>query len=177
MNLYRFSPVTTKEQLLEAVQHIHFASYELCKQSFGEYLPNAGNLGFFCHYENEYEILTKLREEMTEASDNLNQKYFLLHEPIVIPAKGDVHETTYTYLYIRQPDPYRHHVGDIDFYLESEKYADLKQSLLSGTKIPGARMFPREDLDMVELFNPDSDVLAYVSEHTMTEKARVKVTE
>jgi len=63
----------------------------------------------------EYEYLTKVREKLTESSDNLNQKYFKLHNPIVIPAQGDVPETAYDFLYIRQPDPYRHHVGDLDF--------------------------------------------------------------
>ncbi len=165
MKLYRFSPIKSKEELFKAIKHIHFSCYELCKQSLAEYLPNAGNLGVFCHYDDEYDFLTKLRQEMTEASDNANQKYYRLHEPITIPAKGDVPETTYTYLYIRQPDPYRSQVGDVDFYLPQEKYNELKQSLLDGQKIPGARIFPRNDLDMLELYNPNIDCLGYVTIH------------
>lgn len=46
MNLYRFSPIKSKEELLKAIEHIHIESYKLCKQSFGHYLPNAGNMGF-----------------------------------------------------------------------------------------------------------------------------------
>ena len=167
MKLYRFSPIKSKEELFEAIRHIHFECYKLCKQSFGEYLPNAGNMGVFCHYDDEYEFLIKLRGELTEASDNINQKYFRLLKPIVIPAKGDISETTYTYLYIRKPDPYRHHVGDVDFYLQPEKYRELKESLLGGKKIKGARDFERPDLDMVELYNPDADVLAYISTNKM----------
>lgn len=177
MKLYRFSPIQSKEELSAAIRHIHFECYVLCKQSFGKYLPNAGNVGVFCHYDDEYEYLTQLRKEMTEESDVFNQKYFRLHEPIVIPAEGDVPETTYTFLYIRKPDPYRHHVGDIDFFVEPEKYQEIKQSLLAGQKIPGARTFERTDLDMIELHNPDRDVLAYVSTHKMTEKVRVKQSE
>ena len=168
MKLYRFSPIENKEQLLEAVQHIHFACYELCKQSFGEYLPNAGNMGVFCHYDDEYERLVAIRKEMTEPSDNPEQKYFALYEPIVIAAKDGVPQTAYTHLYIRRPDPYRHHVGDVDFYLEPEQYDELKQSLLNGKQIKGARVFPRKDLDMVELYSPDVDVLGYVSTNTMS---------
>lgn len=174
MQLYRFSPIENKEQLLEAITHTHFACFELCKKAFGAYLPIAGNMGVFCHYDDEFAFLTKLREELTEASDNFNQKYFRLHEPIVIPAKGDVPETAYTYLYIRRPDQYRAQVGDVDFVLDDTKYTDLKSSLQNGAKLNGAKIFDRPDLDMIELSDPDIDALAYVSTRTMTEKVRVK---
>lgn len=174
MQLYRFSPIKDKEQLLEAIKHVHFSCFKLCKQSFGKYLPVAGNMGVFCHYPDEYRFLTKLREELTKQSDNFNQKYFRLHEPIIIPVKDDVPETTYTYLYIRRPDQYRAQVGDVDFVLEDEKYDELKKSLSTGAEINGAKIFDRPDLDMVELSNPDIDALAYISTRAMTEKVRVK---
>ena len=174
MKLYRFSPIENKEQLIEAIKYTHFACFQLCKEAFGKYLPVAGNMGVFCHYDSEYKFLTKLREEMTEASDNLNQKYFRLHEPIVIPAQDDVPETAYTYLYIRRPDQYRAQVGDVDFVIDDNGYIKLKQVLQSGSQINGAKVFDRPDLDMVELSNPDIDALAYVSTRAMTEKVRVK---
>ncbi|HYD35746.1 MAG TPA: hypothetical protein VD999_06775 [Vitreimonas sp.] len=174
MKLYRFSPISNHSQLMAAIKHIHVECYKLCQQSFGYYLPNAGNIGVFCHYDEEYETLIQLRKELTVASDNFNQKYFRLHQPIIIPAEGDMPETSYTYLYIRKPDPYRHHVGDVDFYLEPEEYKHLKDELSKGKKMSGARVFDRTDLDMIELYNPDSDVLAYVSTNLMTELVRVK---
>lgn len=177
MQLYRFSPIRSKEQLFEAISHIHFECHRLCLQSFGIYLPNAGNMGVFCHYDDEYEFLVGVRKELTEPSDNPSQKYFRLHKPLTIPAKDDIPETTYTHLYIRKPDPYRHHVGDVDFYVEPEQYRRLKQSLLAGEKIKGARVFERPDLDMIELYDPDIDVLGYLSTNTMTEKVRVKQSE
>lgn len=177
VKLYRFSPIQTQEELLKAIKHIHFECYKLCKQSFGHHLPNAGNMGIFCHYDQEYDRLIQMRKKLTEESGNLNQKYFCLHKPIVIQAYGDAPETTYTHLYIRKPDPYRHHVGDVDFYLEPEKYEELKASLLAGRKIPGARIFERTDLDMIELYDPDLDALAYVSTSRMTEMVRVKLSE
>lgn len=131
-------------------------------------------MGIFCHYEDEYAYLTKIREELTDSSGNLNQKYFRLHEPIVIPAVGDMPETVYTYLYIRRPDQYRAQVGDVDFVLGDQDYAELKKALQSGAQMNGARVFDRPDLDMVELSDPDSDALAYVSTVAMTEKVRVK---
>jgi len=174
MQLYRFSPIKDKEQLLEAIKHVHFSCFKLCKQAFGVYLPVAGNVGVFCHYPDEYRFLTKLREELTKQSDNFNQKYFRLHEPIIIPAKDGVPETAYTYLYIRRPDQYRAQAGDVDFVLEDEKYDELKKSLSTGAEINGAKIFDRPDLDMVELSNPDIDALAYISTRAMTEKVRVK---
>lgn len=174
MQLYRFSPIKDKKELFEAVKHVHFACFELCKQAFGVYLPVAGNMGVFCHYPDEYRFLTKLREELTKQSDNFNQKYFRLHEPIIIPAKDGVPETAYTYLYIRRPDQYRAQAGDVDFVLEDEKYDELKKSLSTGAEINGAKIFDRPDLDMIELSNPDIDALAYISTRTMTEKVRVK---
>jgi hypothetical protein len=174
MKLYQFSPIKNEAELLKAIEHIHFSCFKLCKQSFSKYLPVAGNVGVFCHYDDEYELLTKLRKELCEPSDNPNKKYFPLHKPIVIPAKGDVPETTYTHLYIRKPDPYRAQVGDIDFTLEEPDYSELKNSLSEGKKVKGLRVFERPDLDMIELYDPDNDALGYVSPRDMTEKVRVK---
>jgi hypothetical protein len=111
---------------------------------------------------------------LTIGSDNVNQKYFRLHQPITIPASQNNPETTYTYLYIRKPDPYRFHVGDVDFYLPPEEYQTLKSRLSTWESVPWARVFDRKDLDMIELYNPDSDVLWYISTAMMTETVRVK---
>lgn len=170
MKLYTCSPVKNKAQLIEAIKFTHFACYKLCHQVLGEYLPVAGNVGIFCHYDDEYELLTKLREELTAASDNFNQKYFRLHEPIVIPAKSDMPETTYLYLYIRKPDPYRHQVGDVDFVLDKERYENLKKSLIDGKLIKGIRVFDRPEDDMLELLDPDIDALGYVVTEKMEDK-------
>jgi hypothetical protein len=177
MKLYRFSPITSKEQLLEAIKHIHLECHKLCKQSVRKYLPVAGNIGIFCHYDKEYEYLTELRKQITEPSDNPNKKYFQLYESITVPAQADIPEVTYTHLYIRKPDPYRAQVGDVDFIFEEPDYSQLKTLLLNGTEINGARVFPRNDLDMIELYDPDVDVLGYLSPRDMTEKVRVKQSE
>jgi hypothetical protein len=65
----------------------------------------------------------------------------------------------------------------VDFYLEPEKYAGLRQSLLAGKKIKGARVFERPDLDMIELFDPNIDALAYVSTARMSEAVRIKLSD
>ncbi len=174
MKLYRFSPIENEQQLHEAIQYVHFACYKLCNDSLGEYYPNAGNIGIFCHYETEYENLISIRNSLVYPSDNPDQKYFELINPIVIAAENGIPETTYTHLYIRKPDPYRHHVGDVDFYINEQDYSVLKARLHNGESIEGARIFPRNDLDMIELHNPDIDALGYVSTVKMAKSAHNK---
>jgi hypothetical protein len=170
MKLYRFSPIKNKEQLMEAITYTHFACFELCKKVFGVYLPASGNIGIFCHYDDEYEFLTKLREELTDRNDNWNQKYFRLHKPITIPQKNDIPETTYTYLYIRKPDKEKPEVGDVDVVLKKEKFSKLKDTSVSGNKINDVDILYRPDLDMLRLSNPDSDVLPYITTTFMNQK-------
>lgn len=172
MKLYRFSPIKTQEQLMDAIQHVHIACSNLCLKAMGQLLPNSGNIGIFCHYDDEYQALVSIRKELTEPSDNPQQKYFKLHQPIIFAKHEDIPETEYTHLYIRKPDPYRHHVGDLDFYLSPDEYVQLKGELEKGKVIKGARIFPRTDLDMVELYDPDVDVLGYISTNLMTKKVR-----
>lgn len=170
MRLYRFSPIHNQKQLFGALQHIHYACGNLCHELIGECLPNAGNLGLFCHYNDEYETLIRFRQELTEDSDNPQQKYFRLHRPIKFEATENIPETTYTHLYIRKPDPYRHHVGDVDFYLSPSQYNQYKSRIEATDGIEGIRIFPRRDLDMIELHDPDYDVLGYISTSQMVQK-------
>lgn len=177
MKPFRFSPIKNKAQLFKAIEYIHFESYRLCKQNLGYFLPVAGNIGVFCHYEEEFERLIKIRKELTDLNDNWNQKYFRLHKPIFIPVKNSIPETTYTYLYIRKPDATHPQVGDMDFYLEPSKYKELKQSLLLGKIMKGTKIFARSDLDLIELSDPESDVCAFIGQKTMTENVREKTKE
>lgn len=172
MQSFRFSPIKNKEQLLEAIKYTHFTCFELCKKNFGRYLPVAGNIGIFCHFSDEYQLLTIIREQLTEKSDNWNQKYYRLHEPLTIPAKGDVPETTYTYLYIRKPDQHCE-VGDVDFVLKENEYRDLKESLLQGSKIKGVEILDRPDLNLIKLFDPEIDTLSFIGAKTMAENVVV----
>lgn len=173
MKPYRFSPIKNEGGLMEAIKHTHFVCFELCKKAFGRYLPVSGNIGIFCHYDDEYEFLTKLREELTEQSDNWNQKYFRLRKPIIIRAKDNIPETTYTYLYIRKPDQHKE-VGDVDFVLEKEKFIELKKSISEKKEINGVELFYRSDLDMIRLSKPDIDTLPYITTEYMSENVRVK---
>lgn len=174
MKPFRFSPIENKTQLFKAIEYIHFECHTLCRENLGYLLPVAGNIGIFCHYEDEFERLTKIREELTNLADNWNQKYFRLHKPIIIPPEADTPETTYIYLYIRKPDPDHDHVGDVDFYLEPDKYRKLKESLLSGKVMKGVKIFERPDLDLIRLSNPNTDVSAFIGQKMMAENVKTK---
>lgn len=158
---------------MEAIRYTHFKCFALCKRNFGKHLAVAGNIGIFCHFDDEYVFLTKLREELTEKSDNWNNKYYRLHEPIVIPARGDVPDTTYTYLYIRKPDLHTE-VGDVDYVLNKKVYEELKLTLLGGEKMTGIEILDRTDLDLVKLSDPDIDVLSFIGTKNMNENMKVK---
>lgn len=75
MQAFRFSPIKTKDELFEALEYIHFQSFRLCKENLGRILPVAGNIGVFCHFQDEFEYLTNVRKEMTDVNWSWNQKY------------------------------------------------------------------------------------------------------
>lgn len=163
MKLYRFSPIEDEDQFSEALRFIHQSTHELCFKSYGEYLPVRGVMVIFCHYDSEYKYLCELSDRLTNKTDSFNGKYYRLKEPITIAGDGNTPEAIYNYLYIRKPDPWRSQVGDIDFVLTPEnKYAKLKESLAK-KETKNMRLFPRYDLDLIELHDPDIDVLAYIA--------------
>lgn len=171
MKNFRFSPIKNKTELFKAIEYIHFQSFKLCKQNLGYLLPVAGNIGIFCHYEDEYEYLTNLRKELTDININWNNKYYKLYKPIIIRAKDEIPETIYTYLYIRKPDANTPNVGDVDFYLEPKQYQKFKQSVLLGKFTKGVKIFERQDLDLIRLYDPDIDVSAFIGSYKLEEVA------
>ncbi|MDQ5969492.1 MAG: hypothetical protein QG593_8 [Patescibacteria group bacterium] len=165
------------EELKKRIDRIHLGGYRLCLNYFGEVLGNAGNMGVFCQSEEEYRDFSEERKKITKTSDNSDQKYFELIKPITYDKNSYNPEVIYTHLYIRRYDSEEPHIGDIDFYLEGAEYENLKNRLLNGEIISGVRIYDRQDLDMIELYDDSNDVLAYVSTREMTERARVKQSE
>jgi hypothetical protein len=165
-----------KEQpLLELINRIHFGCFELCGDAFGKYLPVAGNVGVFCQSDNDFDRYAAIRKQLTEPDDNPDRKYFRLLQPIVIPAKGDVPETTYDYLYVRKPATNTPEAGDVDFVLSAIDYQQLKSRLLAGEIINGASVYDQPGLDMVELRDAKIDALAYISTPETAEEVRFRI--
>lgn len=169
MKLYRFSPIKNGTQLFKCIDYLHKANYELCKKTMQSYLPVRGNIGIFAHYDDEYNLLLSLSQKLTDPTVNYNNKYFKLLKPIIIPAEGSIPPATYEFLYIRKPDPYRSQVGDIDYVISTDFYNKLKNSLTKGESHPGIRLFERSEDDMIELFDPDLDVLSYLVTKSLKE--------
>jgi hypothetical protein len=165
MKLYRFSPIKNKGQLIKAIEYTHFTAFKLCKKALGKYLPTAGNIAIFCHYREEFAFLEKLGEELMNHNINFNGKYFRLYEPIVIASKNGVPKTTYEYLYIRQADRFRPQVGDADFVMDENEYQKIQKL----ETINRVEIFNRPSLSSCELFNPDFDVLIYLTTKTVNE--------
>lgn len=162
MKLYRFSPIKSHDETFKALNYVYETTHALTHKVLGEYLQNLGNIVIFCHYDDEFEYLDNFKKQITIDDDNINNKYFKLKDQIIIDRDGDRPGATLRYLYIRPPDPWRAQVGDVDFYLEPSRYKDLKDQISNGTAKKGLRIFPRDDLDMIEVYDPDFDVLAYI---------------
>lgn len=167
MKLYRFSPIKSEAELLEAITYLHEACNKLAYQACGRYLPVRGNVGIFTHYDEEFNALTELRKSLTSADITYKGKYFKLVRPITIPEKDGVPGATYDFLYIRRADPYRSQVGDIDFVMPVEEHEAMKRKLNTDTFLNGARLFGRPEENMIELWNPDVDVIPYIAAEYM----------
>jgi len=168
MKLYRFSPIKTQEELFQAIEYIHVQTHKLCKKNIGKYLTPTGSLAIFTHYPEEFEMLTTIRDSLT-GEENYNKKYYKFLESVHFEATSEAPEATYRYLYIRHPDPYRSQVGDIDFVLPPEEHKKLQTRLESGESISGIRPSPEDHLELIELYDPDVDVLSYLDTMTMEE--------
>ena len=150
--LYRFSPIKIQDALLEAVQYVALKTTELGKSIVGvEY--TIGYLTIFTHYPDEFNELREIAAALGEIKDANNGFMISLEAPIQLP------NNELTKLRIRKPDPYRAHVGCNDFVIP--QYEAFKNEFL-GAKPSNLRLIERPDYEMIEFFDPDFDVLAYV---------------
>jgi len=82
-----------------------------------------------------------------------NGPRIVLNNPIII-GKNKIE-----YLRIRKPDTYRMQTGCCDFIVDD--YNDFKKTSLHRNKT-NLRLIKRDEYEMIEFFDPDFDVLAYV---------------
>lgn len=167
MSLYEFATIDSKEKFFEAVKYLDRESTELIKKVFGKNIAVAGNIALFSHSEIEYSFLKALTKDLIIISSNPRQKYFQLIDPIILG------NNKYEWLYIRKPKVDSPQVGDIDFVLGDDEYNFLKNKVAGGG-IKFARIYDRPNWDMIELFDPKSNVLPYITTKSMAEKVRLK---
>ncbi len=163
------------ERLTQRIERTHKDCHKLLKQALGYYLPVAGNIGIFCQSEEEYNNFIVFKDQNTYPSDNPNQKYFQLLEPVTISISDQLPKATYTYLYIRKPDPspYGKYLGDVDFVMESSDYESLVERVENG-EVEYASLYDRPGWDTIQIIDPNVRSVAYISTKEFSEKVRVK---
>jgi len=80
-----------------------------------------------------------------------------------------------THIYIRKYDPseYGKYKGDVDFIIDDEEYANLKEKVIN-KEYAGAEMYQRTGWDTIQITKGEIDVVSYLSTLEMAEKLRVK---
>lgn len=147
-----FNPIKTKEELFGAVNYIATQTVKLCQKITGNKYPT-GSLTVFSHHLEEFENLKEILLKLGDLDHENNGPFVKLREPIQVKNNG------IELLRVRHPDPQRPQVGCNDFEVPS--YEDFKNSFLN--KNPdNLRLIVRPDYEMIEFFDPDFDVLAYV---------------
>jgi hypothetical protein len=152
MSLYKFSPIESEVELQQAIAYVYEQSALLCEKVVSQKLPSE-YVTIFTHYETEYVNLINIINGWGESSVVENGTKTNLNNPITVG------ENLIRELRIRKPDPYRMQVGCCDFTVNS--YQSFKNSYLSGNK--NLRVVSRPTFELIEFFDPDFDVLAYVS--------------
>ena len=152
MQLYRFSPIKDEQQLRKTVIYIANETSKLSKKIIGKILP-IKSLTVFSHYPDEFEKLSEITKTIVNFLNENNGPRIILHKPIKVGNNTIIH------LRIRKPDPYRMQVGCNDF--EIIDYNTFKNENLS-KHTNNLRLIKRSNYEMIEFFDPDFDILAYV---------------
>lgn len=151
MQPYCFSPIKNREGLIEAVTYVVTETSKLAEKIVGRSFA-ISSLTIFSHYQDEYELLVKILSEMGTPFNENNGPRVTLHEPIVVGTNEITH------LRIRKPDVERPQVGCNDFDTDFEAFK--KQYLTANPS--NLCLIKRPDYEIIELRDPDFDVLAYV---------------
>lgn len=161
------------DTLLARIEYIYSKCRYLLNSTFKFDLPVAGNIGVFAQSEQEYNQLKSYVSKLIIPSDNPDQKYFQLIDPLSI--KDREVEAVFTHIYIRKHDlsDYGLNKGDVDFLMESKEYNSLKEKVLNND-YTDATMYDRPGWDTVQIMNEEVDAVAYIATQEMAEKVRIK---
>lgn len=143
--------IQNKEELIKTVKYIAQETSKLSKKIIGKTFP-IKSLTVFAHEESEYQNLIKILHDLGKSYDFNNGPRVELYEPIIAD------KNRIAYLRIRIPDPERPQVGCDDFETE---YESFKNKYLSKHR-NNLRLIKRPEYEMIEFFDPDFDVLAYI---------------
>lgn len=149
---YRFSPIQDKEKLIEAVTYVATQTSDLAKKIIGQTLPIT-SLTIFTHDSEEYDRLVTILHELGKPYNEHNGPRVALFEPI------KVGEHSIAHLRIRKPDQDRPHVGCNDFDVSDYQEFKSKHLIVDAKNL---RLIERPNYEMIEFFDPEYDVLAYI---------------
>ncbi len=155
MQLYRFSPIRSQAELLAAATYVAEQTKVMLRQIVGTSFPVSA-VTIFSHFSSEFSALAPVLGSLGTPDGENNGPWVKLYKPIAVGANS------LTRLRIRKPDPYRSQVGCNDFNVPS--YQAFRNAYLSRCS-GNMRLIERESYEMVEVFNPEFDVLAYVVSH------------
>jgi hypothetical protein len=143
--------IQNKNELIEAVGYVARETTRLCKSIVGETFP-IESLTVFAHSEPEYELLVEMLGTIGKPYNYNNGPRVELFEPIVVD------DNKISHLRVRKPDLERPQAGCNDLVVDYELF---KKDFLF--KYPdNIRLIKRPEYEMIELFSPEFDVLAYV---------------
>lgn len=143
--------IRNQKELIEAVAYTALQTSKMAKKVTGKTFP-IKSLTIFSHSQEEFESLVKITESLGKPYNYNNGPRVELDEPIEI--EGNI----ITHLRIRKPDLERPQVGCNDFETD---YNAFKNDYLLKHK-ENLSLIKRPEYEMIELHDPDFDVLAYV---------------
>ena len=143
--------IKNQEELIEVVKYIATKTSKMAQKIVGTTFP-IKSLTVFAHSQPEFELLTGMLSKIGKSFNYKNGPRVELYKLIKV---GDNH---ITHLRIRKPDSERPQVGCNDF---ETNYNDFKSEYLS--KHPNSlNLITRPEYEMIELYDSEFDVLAYV---------------
>lgn len=134
------------------VQEIVDKANSLKNKHTSEKEARANYACIFCHDNEQYDNLASIMQRAAKIIEDTSTGP-LFHIPKLDTVAGPLQ-----LLKIRSPDVARPELGDADFTIEN--YSEFKKKYLSEV---GFKLITREKFEMIELIDPQFDVLAYFS--------------
>ena len=143
--------IQNQKELIEVVRYIASETTKMVQKIVGKSFP-IKSLTVFAHSQSEFKLLTVILAKIGKLYNYNNGPRVELYEPI------EVGKNRITHLRIRKPDSERPQVGCNDFETD---YETFKSEYL--LKYPESlKLIKRPDYEMIELYDSEFNVLAYV---------------
>jgi len=143
--------IQNKKELIEVVRYVATKTSKLADRIVGKVF-SIKSLTVFAHSQSEYELLTGILGEVGKPYNFNNGPRVELHKSI------NVGSNQITHLRIRKPDIERPQIGCNDFETDYELF---KSNYLFNHP-DNLRLIKRPKYEMIEFYDPNFDVLAYV---------------